>query len=351
MKVKTLFMLILLIGMMLPYGSVGQGIHVPTVSGKAVGVLVSDGSVPQLAYQTFHNNLPSGVQIQTFTTLYQALGANIPLFIFAHGDKSGLTLNGVHHSYTELISLKTTSQLVYLVACDSLSIRNLSGGQLFDGFNGKVDAVVAGLLAAVVVMKIIHDFSLIFSVMYKVINRIMALQSGAVAKYLAISESGYQIAYKKEFRSASVWGVTYYAEHYLWFNFDNGQCNTYFNPFAWGLILALFRSFLISQLVRAGIAAVLAGNLASLLATYIGLHIALILIGMNNRRLRDCKFGFGAQTLPLVSLNFHSDFGYNDGGIDGDQYIMHTLPTDALYAEALFGALYLFPSGWIPVMR
>lgn len=264
---------------------------------SAIGMFVSkDSYEPQLAAETFARSL-APMEINMFNSVQMALQSDVPVFIFAHGDSSELRLNGRLVTYQQLASMVNIERTnsIYLVACQSAAIEMYDSADIFEGIVGDVDAVIAGLVVALIVAQLDGLPVYTFKLISKISDRAIELKSGSEELLLPSTESGYQIAYKREYKSRTVFGVRVYQENVLWLNLDKYWCAFYF-----GMTGLLWRlGILIDKIPFISL-----NPYVALIAIALFTYAATVGLTGTQRVQNDCKAGVGGQISPTLMHSF-----------------------------------------------
>ncbi|RMG42211.1 MAG: hypothetical protein D6732_01370 [Methanobacteriota archaeon] len=303
-----------------------------------VGIFVSKDLLgSKISANIFKKYLGSATIIE-FNDLPTALNSKLPLFIFSHGNSEGLLIDGTELSYSKLSSMVPTfrKNKIFLIACQSANIKAIDTKDLFDGFTDKIDATVAGLVASLIVAEKIGIFWDVFQIIKRLGERVTELINGDVPILLENTESGYEIAVKREHIEKKKWGTPYYVENVLWFNLDKTNCDLYF-----GLTSTLSGiTSLVSSIAALGGSSV---GIISVIAAVLFLYAKTVHLTSSQRDLKDCMAGVGGQLIP-GGVSFWYDFG-NDGGLNGKFFYTTAYGLGPL----IYNKLKEIPEVWVPV--
>ncbi len=260
------------------------------------------------------------------------------MFIFAHGDSSGLLLDGKHITYPQLASMASMERAnsIYLVACESAAIEMYDKTDIFEGIVGDVDAIVAGLAAALLVAQLGGWSDLVFHILSELWNRKTELHNGERPYLLAETESSYQIAYKRDYITKKNWaGIPYFWENILWFNLDKYWCSLYFDLF--GTLSGVIA--LVGMISKASLNPVI-----GIIALALFIHARTVKMTGNQRVQGDCKAGVSGELYLPYRHSFWYDFGNDDAGLDGQ----FKIPVGFLGYQ-VFISLNSIPTTWVPI--
>ncbi len=257
-----------------------------------------------------------------------------PIIYIGHGSDLGINYQSklVAWETIEVMVKASISNSHYFLGCESSKIVELSSttGKNVVGFREKIDAVLGALIIIYHVNLAIGESINILDLAAKFERRIEEIENGETELLLVDTESGYRLAVKREDRSSTKWGITYYKERIFWINAENRICWTYFTVSAIkATIVAILAYFSILGPVALAISLVFAAHATTITATTFG------------RWRSDCMGGFGAAILPYPSTNFWYEIDA------GEFFIPTTIPN--IGALILYYALSAIPTAWVPV--
>ena len=254
--------------------------------------------------------------------------------IFAHGDEKGIILNQEFVSWESFSSMVSSSSVghLYIMACFSNNIFTyLSQDSIskVTGLKGEVDAVVAGVIP---IFFETSSSGIFLQITNLVSERVTDIVNGKVTpKLLANSESGYNFAIKKQYRSKKSWGVTYYKENILWFNIDEIAAEVYEIGEHAGL-----------ELILSYIEGAVSLTVLGVILVIVLVQAILIELTAYNRIRHDYMFGVSGILIPVPSTAFWYDYGDDNYRSNGK----HSIPVPNPSGVLLYQAFSSISSSW-----
>ncbi len=178
-------------------------------------------------------------------------------------------------------------------------------------------------------------------------QRIDQLTAGALPLNLAYTESGYQLAVKDQYASASKWGIPYYREHIMWLNGLPWVAKYFLIAVGFGVSAVKELGWVVTLAEMLGISAT---ALTLILLAAVAAMGMTLYYNMGQRIRGDFMFGIGAQILPVPAFKVWVDNGNDNNNNDG-QHFWPIVDITIVLPAGLYAAISLLPNSWTPLIR
>ncbi len=192
---KRFILALLVIGIMVPTIVHQQAPYLPIVSmdtleplflnSKNFAILLGEENLEvSIAFRTFLEN--AGESVSIISTVEEAKTKSY-VAIIAHGNNEGLQLKSGFVSWTDIADdLRGSAiQTILLAVCDGAVLSSLLPNKSVVGFNGKVDAIVAGLWLSSVFLSGQGESDV--NIKQRILERLTDIENGAIPHFLAFA--------------------------------------------------------------------------------------------------------------------------------------------------------------------
>ncbi|MFW9906600.1 MAG: hypothetical protein ACFFFH_19995 [Candidatus Thorarchaeota archaeon] len=300
----------------------------------------------QTAVREIKNDIPN-TRIKEIND-YSSLKKTFPryakyIFYVGHGEEAGLLVG------TSLISWDDINALVhnfngvhqFFVACHSDSI----AATRRTTFSGKIDAIIAAKISVTWIKiydtpKITLENALsIVEMVNEIVMREYALSNGEISVISLATESGHDLAFKRQYYKDTWFGITTREEMVLYLNMA---------PWIVNSLIALGMTFVgvvageLASAIYAASLCLTCGLWALILTAFIIIAMVSLLWNMDRRGNHDAKVGYGCQYWPVPTPYIRFDNTYKKRG--GDVIYPISDPTLILYCYPVALALSFIPN-------
>ena len=344
-KISTILLIVLSLSLIIypaiEHAYIQNGKH--NTDRNAVTIVTFGDSREELVAQKTLLTLIPTAEVIEYSLKTQMLGHSSSLIIFVgHGNKNGIIYQQHNINWDSLINKVPKSARIGFLACNSPSNEK----RIF-GFGNNIDAIIGATYFATIYFLLNQDVSSAAKALIVMRNRLNQLVSGCKPLNLAYTESGYQLAVKDQYRSASRWRVTYYKEHIMWINGLSWVAKEFLTVASFG----------VSAVITLGWVKILASMLG---ISYVTLSILLLAAltamkmtlyyNMGQRRRGDFMFGISAEIIPIRVLKVWIDNGNDHYNNDG-RYYWPVVDFTTLSPLSLYSSISRLPDSWAPLIR